>query len=90
MDVNQFLEGLRDGTAKVYLMDRGYVLFSMPERELAGIIMNGSMLFDFTNCKRLTNPEAHRVIDEMDDAPQGVKAVYHAMLDGRVVINRKA
>lgn len=83
MKANQLKGAVENGAARIRHLEGGYTLISIPDAELAVVLMNpaGRPIFDFSKCKRMSRGAAHRVVDTMSDAGQELKAYYHNLID---------
>lgn len=83
MKANQLKGAVENGAARIRHLAAGYTLVSIPDAELAAVLVNpaGRPIFDFSKCKRMSRGAAHRVVNTMADAGQELKAFYHGLID---------
>lgn len=86
MNPNLLKGAVENGAARIRHLVGGYTIISIPDAETAVLVMNPPNrppIFDFSKCKRMSRGAAHRVVNSMDDAGQGLKALYHSLIDAK-------
>ena len=86
MNPNLLKGAVENGAARIRHLVGGYTIISIPDRGAAVIVMNPPNrppIFDFSKCKRMSRGAAHRVVNSMGDAGQGLKVLYHSLIDAK-------